>query len=86
VKVDVLSLASSPAQLARQRGSERPQQVLACAGNSLLAGDIPTNARYHRQANWKTEDQPKRLDDPKASTQRGRNYGLILGSPEFQKK
>jgi len=88
VKVDVLSLASSPA--ATGPGKEvpnDPQQVLAALENSLLAGDISkTNARYHRQAMEDPKISQRRLDDPKRPPNVAAITGLILGSPEFQRR
>ena len=88
VKVDVLSLASSPA--ATGPGKEvpnDPQQVLAALENSLLAGDI--SKQTHDTIGKQLEDpkiSQRRLDDPKRPPNVAAITGLILGSPEFQRR
>jgi uncharacterized protein (DUF1800 family) len=64
-----------------------PQQVLAVLENSLLAGDVSqqTHATISKQL-----DDPRiaqrRLDDPARPPNVGMVAGLILGSPEFQRR
>jgi signal recognition particle GTPase len=68
-------------------GTENAQQTLAALENSLLAGDVSKQTH---------ETISKQLDDPKISQRKlddashppnvSAIAGLILGSPEFQKR
>jgi len=82
VKVDAGSLtgASAPAP-----GDAR--QTLATLENSLLAGDISkqTHDTIEKQLDDPNISQ-RRLDDPKRPPNVAAITGLILGSPEFQRR
>jgi len=71
-------------------GKEMPadaQQVLANLENSLLAGDI--SKQTHDTISKQLEDpkiSQRRLDDPKRPPNVAAITGLILGSPEFQRR
>jgi uncharacterized protein (DUF1800 family) len=63
------------------------QQVLANLENSLLAGDI--SKQTHDTISKQLEDpkiSQRRLDDPKRPPNVAAITGLILGSPEFQRR
>jgi len=63
------------------------QQALANLENSLLAGDI--SRQTHDTISKQLEDpkiSQRRLDDPKRPPNVGAITGLILGSPEFQRR
>jgi uncharacterized protein (DUF1800 family) len=83
VKVDSGSLAMGSASA----GPTDPQQALARLEDSLLSGDIskPTHDTISKQL-----DDPKisqrKLDDPKRPPNTAAIAGLILGSPEFQRR
>ncbi|MGD0414126.1 MAG: DUF1800 domain-containing protein [Terriglobales bacterium] len=68
-------------------GTTDAQQVLATLENSLLSGDI---SRQTHDTISKQLDDPKisqrRLDDPKRPPNIAAITGLILGSPEFQRR
>jgi uncharacterized protein (DUF1800 family) len=95
VKVDAVSLASSLGNATVSATSPNkdapipidPQQALTNLENSLLSGDISkqTNDTISKQL-----DDPKisqrRLDDPKRPPNVAAITGLILGSPEFQRR
>ncbi|MGA2355282.1 MAG: DUF1800 domain-containing protein [Terriglobales bacterium] len=94
VKVDAAGLAarmtSSGAAGAPPDASPKmidAQQALAALENSLLAGDV--SAQTHDTIS-KQLDDPKitqrRLDDPKRPPNVAAIAGLILGSPEFQRR
>ncbi len=83
VKVDSASLtaATSKEVLAD------PQQALAILESSLLSGDI--SKQTHDTISKQLEDPKitqRRLDDPKRAPNVAAIAGLILGSPEFQKR
>ncbi|MFY9905663.1 MAG: DUF1800 domain-containing protein [Terriglobales bacterium] len=63
------------------------QQVLAALENSLLAGDV--SRQTHDTISKQLEDpkiSQRRLDDPKRPPNVAAIAGLILGSPEFQRR
>ncbi|MGB8013421.1 MAG: DUF1800 domain-containing protein [Terriglobales bacterium] len=88
VKVDAISLASSP--VAPETAKEAPtdaQQALAILENSLLGGDI--SKQTHDTISKQLEDpkiSQRKLDDPKRLPNVAAITGLILGSPEFQRR
>jgi uncharacterized protein (DUF1800 family) len=94
VKVDALSLASSLGPGATGSGASPdkdtptdPQQALANLENSLLSGDI--SRQTHDTISKQLEDpkiSQRRLDDPKRPPNVAAITGLILGSPEFQRR
>ncbi len=64
-----------------------PQQTLATLENSLLSGDI--SRQTHDTISKQLEDpkiSQRRLNDPKRPPNIAAITGLILGSPEFQRK
>jgi uncharacterized protein (DUF1800 family) len=83
VKVDAISLSSTT-------GAQAPadaQQALVTLENSLLSGDI--SKQTHDTISKQLEDPKitqRRLDDPKRPPNVAAITGLILGSPEFQKR
>ena len=98
VKVDPASLANGPAVTrsdaagSNAAGSEKessadPQQALATLENSLLSGDI--SKQTHDTISKQLEDpkiSQRKLDDPKRPPNLAAITGLILGSPEFQRR
>jgi uncharacterized protein (DUF1800 family) len=63
------------------------QQVLAALENSLLSGDV--SQQTHDTISKQLEDpkiSQRRLDDPKRPPNVAAIAGLILGSPEFQRR
>jgi len=82
VKVDSASLAAGSSA-----ATNDAQSALATLENSLLAGDI---SRQTHDTISKQLDDPKisqrRLDDPKRPPNVAAITGLILGSPEFQRR
>ena len=68
-------------------GTMDPLQALAILENSLLAGEISkqTHDTISKQLDDPTISQRK-LDDPKRSPDIAAITGLILGSPEFQRR
>ncbi len=94
VKVDAVSLASPSGSNAT--GSDTspekdapadPQQALANLENSLLSGDV--SRQTHDTISKQLEDpriSERRLDDPKRPPNVAAITGLILGSPEFQRR
>jgi uncharacterized protein (DUF1800 family) len=83
VKVDAASLALG----AGAAGGTNTEQALANLENSLLAGDI--SKQTHDTINKQLQDpkiSQRRLDDPKRPPNVAAITGLILGSPEFQKR
>jgi hypothetical protein len=63
------------------------QQALAALENSLLAGDV--SRQTHDTISKQLEDpkiSQRRLDDPKRPPNVAAIAGLILGSPEFQRR
>ena len=64
-----------------------PQQVLAVMENSLPAGDV--SKQTHDTISKQLQDPQisrKRMDDPACPPNLGTIAGLILGSPEFQRR
>jgi hypothetical protein len=68
-------------------GTMDPLQALAILENSLLAGEISkqTHDTISKQLDDPTISQRK-LDDPKRPPNIAAITGLILGSPEFQRR
>jgi uncharacterized protein (DUF1800 family) len=87
VKIDSASLAAGTAAGTTVAGTTDAQQVLAILENSLLSGDI---SKQTHDTISKQLDDPKisqrRLDDPKRPPNIAAITGLILGSPEFQRR
>jgi len=88
VKVDSASLATgTSASDSDKQAPTDAQQALATLENSLLAGDI---SKQTHDTISKQLDDPKisqrRLDDPKRPPNVAAITGLILGSPEFQRR
>jgi uncharacterized protein (DUF1800 family) len=83
VKIDS---AAGPAAGASELTPD-PQQTLAALENSLLSGDI---SKQTHDTISKQLDDPKisqrRLDDPRRPPNVAAITGLILGSPEFQRR
>ena len=82
VKVDTAANAATPAAMTTDA-----QQALANLENSLLAGDI--SKQTHDTISKQLEDSKisqRRLDDPKRPPNIAAITGLILGSPEFQRR
>ncbi len=91
VKVDSANLlAGTGTGAGRGIGGEDPaetQETLANLENSLLAGDI--SRQTHDTISKRLEDpmiSQRRLDDPKRPPNVAAITGLILGSPEFQRR
>jgi uncharacterized protein (DUF1800 family) len=64
-----------------------PQQALAALENSLLAGDV--SKQTHDVINARLQDSKisrRKLDDPARSPNTSLIAGLLLGSPEFQRR
>jgi uncharacterized protein (DUF1800 family) len=83
VKVDSANLAAGTTAEA----APDPQQALATLEDSLLAGDI--SRQTHDTISKQLEDptiSQRRLDDPKRPPNVAAITGLILGSPEFQRR
>jgi uncharacterized protein (DUF1800 family) len=83
VKVDAISLF--PAATAEPPSDS--QQALAVLENSLLSGDI--SRQTHDTISKQLEDpaiSQRRLDDPKRPPNVAAIAGLLLGSPEFQRR
>ena len=81
----VRGVAIDPEQLAP--GSSDAEQALAQLEASLLGGDI--SRQTHDTITKQLEDpkiSQRQLDDPKRPPNVGAIEGLILGSPEFQKR
>ncbi len=87
VKVDSASLAAGTAAEGAPEVTPDAQQTLANLENSLLAGDI---SKQTHDTISKQLDDPKisqrQLDDPKRPPNVAAITGLILGSPEFQRR
>jgi uncharacterized protein (DUF1800 family) len=82
VKVDSANLDMGPAA-----GTMDPQEALAALENSLLAGDI--SKQTHDTISKQLDDpgiSQRKLDDPQRPPNIAAITGLILGSPEFQKR
>jgi hypothetical protein len=98
VKVDAVSLAApsggnatganaSPETSPEKDAPADPQQALANLENSLLSGDV--SRQTHDTISKQLEDpniSQRRLDDPKRPPNVAAITGLILGSPEFQRR
>jgi len=64
-----------------------PQQTLAALENSLLAGDV--SKQTHEVISARLQDSKisrRKLDDPARPPNIGLIEGLLLGSPEFQRR
>jgi hypothetical protein len=64
-----------------------PQQALAALENSLLAGDV--SKQTHDIISARLQDSKigkRKLDDPSRPPNIGLIAGLLLGSPEFQRR
>jgi uncharacterized protein (DUF1800 family) len=69
------------------QGATDAQQALAALETSLLAGEI--SKQTHETISKQLEDpkiSQRRLDDPQRAPNAGAIAGLILGSPEFQRR
>ena len=86
VKVDSTNLDMGTAA-GTTVGTMDPQQALAALENSFLAGEISkqTHDTISKQLDDPTISQ-RRLDDPKRPPNIAAITGLILGSPEFQRR
>jgi len=87
VKVDSTGLAARTAANGRSEITTDAQEALANLENSLLAGDI--SEQTHDTISKQLEDpkiSQRRLDDPKRPPNIAAITGLILGSPEFQRR
>jgi uncharacterized protein (DUF1800 family) len=86
VKVDASVLTGgATAQVANAPGDT--QQTLAALENSLLSGDI--SSQTHATISKQLEDpkiSQRRLDDPSRPPNTAAITGLLLGSPEFQRR
>jgi signal recognition particle GTPase len=85
-------LAETTAPASDDAGSDKqapidPEQALANLENSLLSGDI--SKQTHDSISKQLQDpkiSQRRLDDPKRPPNVAAITGLILGSPEFQRR
>jgi hypothetical protein len=86
-KIKGVKLDSANLDMGAAAGTTDPQQALAALENSLLAGDISkqTHDTISKQMDDPTISQRK-LDDPQRPPNIAAITGLILGSPEFQKR
>jgi len=87
VKIDSASLAAGTAAGTTDAAMTDAQQVLATLEKSLLSGDI--SKQTHDTISKQLEDpkiSQRRLDDPKRPPNIAAITGLILGSPEFQRR
>jgi len=87
VRVDSASLAAGTAAASASAVTIDAQQALANLENLLLAGDI--SKQTHDTISKQLEDpkiSQRRLDDPKRPPNVAAITGLILGSPEFQRR
>jgi len=99
VKVDAAGLAAGATSTSSSVGATAgalpdssakmmdAQQALAALENSLLAGDV--SRQTHDTISKQLEDpkiSQRRLDDPKRPPNVAAIAGLILGSPEFQRR
>jgi hypothetical protein len=67
--------------------NDNPQQALATLETSLLAGDV--SKQTHDVISARLQDSKisrRRLDDPARPPNIGLIAGLLLGSPEFQRR
>lgn len=87
VKMDSVALTTTPATTATEHDPGDADRTLAALENSLLSGDI---SKQTHDTIRKQLDDPKisqrKLDDPKRAPNVAAITGLILGSPEFQKR
>ena len=87
VKIDsAASLAAGASEVASEVTTDA-QQTLAALENSLLSGDI--SKQTHDTISKQLEDpkiSQRRLNDPRRPPNIAAITGLILGSPEFQRK
>ena len=87
VKVDSASQSTGTSTEGASGAAVDPQQTLARLENSLLNGDI---SQQTHDTISKQLDDPKitqrRLDDPKRPPNVAAITGLLLGSPEFQRR
>jgi uncharacterized protein (DUF1800 family) len=87
VKVDSTSLKVGTATAVASAAPSDAEQTLAMLESSLLAGDI--SKQTHNTISKQLEDpkiSQRRLDDPSRSPNVAAITGLILGSPEFQRR
>jgi len=92
VKVDAVGLSSGRSANGSDTSPNKdapidPQQALTNLENSLLSGDI--SKQTHDTISKQLEDpkiSQRRLDDPKRPPNVAAITGLILGSPEFQRR
>jgi uncharacterized protein (DUF1800 family) len=95
VKVDAVALAARALPAGATTGAATDsstrmtdaQEALAALENSLLAGDV--SRQTHETISKQLEDpkiSQRRLDDPKRPPNMAAIAGLILGSPEFQRR
>jgi uncharacterized protein (DUF1800 family) len=87
VKIDSASLTAGTATGTTAAATIDAQQALATLENSLLAGDI--SKQTHDTISKQLEDpkiSQRKLDDPKRPPNIAAITGLILGSPEFQRR
>jgi len=87
VKVYAANLAAGSGAVGANEPMPDPQQTLATLENSLLSGDI--SKQTHDTISKQLEDptiSQRRLDDPKRLPNVAAITGLILGSPEFQRR
>jgi uncharacterized protein (DUF1800 family) len=86
-KIKGVKLDSVNLDMGAAAGTTDPQQALAALENSLLAGDISkqTHDTISKQMDDPTISQRK-LDDPQRPPNIAAITGLILGSPEFQRR
>jgi uncharacterized protein (DUF1800 family) len=67
--------------------SDDPQQTLAALENSVLAGDV--SKQTHDAISARLQDSKisrRKLDNPARTPNIGLIGGLLLGSPEFQRR
>src|SRR4029077_11839108 len=84
-KIRGVKIDSPPGASAREPADA--EQALAAQENSLLSGDI--SKQTHDTISKQLEDpkiSQRRLDDPKRPPNAAAITGLILGSPEFQRR
>jgi uncharacterized protein (DUF1800 family) len=83
----LLEGASSGGPIVTSANMTDAQRVLVALENSLLAGDV--SRQTHDTISKQLEDpkiSQRRLDDPKRAPNVAAIAGLILGSPEFQRR
>src|SRR5258708_40236438 len=84
IKIDP---AATPAAAGASEATPDAQQTLTTLENSLLSGDI--SKQTHDTISKQLEDpkiSQRRLDDPRRPPNVAAITGLILGSPEFQRR